>query len=180
MHGEVEPRRHLTLCDFFPTFLQLLHLLLGAVPIPHREVDLCTALLHIPGDDPRDRGNLTIPGPRRFVGVAVIARLKTALTSGEVGISLDRSMAVVTGTNWMAASTAITTSLTEQSTFHPALLFLGDDIDPTIGNSSTAGSSGIPGSASGITQSMVPCAPVTTPYLQAVFTQRASIIGINR
>ena len=55
MDRQVEPRRHLTLCDFFPTFLQLLHLLLGAVPIPRREVDLCTSLLNIPGDGPHLR-----------------------------------------------------------------------------------------------------------------------------
>ncbi len=41
---------------------------------PAREIEIRTAVLDVIRKQPRNRGNVRVPGPTRFVGVAVVAR----------------------------------------------------------------------------------------------------------
>jgi hypothetical protein len=46
---QVQPRGHVALSDFFPTLLQLFHLLLWTILIPRRKVEFGSSCPYIPG-----------------------------------------------------------------------------------------------------------------------------------
>jgi len=72
MHGQIIPGRHLPFLNFFPAFLQLLDLLLGAIPAPRGKIQFCPTLVHVAGQYPGKGSNPTTLGPHRVVGMTIV------------------------------------------------------------------------------------------------------------
>lgn len=74
MHDGVIPRRHLAFDYGFPTLMDVLGLIFGIVPLPGRKIEFLSPCGHMLCEYLRDRGNATVPGIHRLIGVALVTR----------------------------------------------------------------------------------------------------------
>ena len=64
---------HVTVDQLLTDFLKLVGLLVRRITAPFRQIHRLPGLAYIARDDPRDGSDVTVPGPRSFIGVAVLA-----------------------------------------------------------------------------------------------------------